>query len=218
MIGGTFDREDSSLRPIALIYDGTDTCTGVLVSRHQVVTPASCVGAMDPRSMRVFLGILDATMVVKDESYVSTEVFGVSSLYPHQGFDSRSLDNNIAVVELDSSSRVTAAQVPRQGSYDGIASGVSLDAYSWVIDSDGPALNSQLNTLRFTGVKSSGVSLPRGTRAVSTSRDESIGHFALIFDRSGVFQGFSFYDETRSDVVLFVAMAEYDFNGSDFYY
>lgn len=128
---------------VALINSANQyLCGGALIGQSWVVTAAHCVTSMVRNSEEIYirLGDTDLTNSLKDESAVTVKV---STSYIHHNHNGQTLDNDIALLKLetpvDLSSSVCLACLPTRGSTRKAGKLCTVTGYGYV--NEGEKLN-----------------------------------------------------------------------------
>ncbi|KAJ9593924.1 hypothetical protein L9F63_014638 [Diploptera punctata] len=100
---------------VALLRDDKFFCGGTLITRFHVLTAAHCLESVSPEEITVVLGEYDRT----NPTETNTEVRNLVSGIQHDNFELTTFDNDIGLLELDSSvdftPNIRAACLPNVG-------------------------------------------------------------------------------------------------------
>lgn len=118
----------------ALVYKNQDAyqgqfCGGSLIKDRYVLTAAHCVDDLKKAGLDVIVGINDLNKSVSEGTRVS-----VKSIFVHPFYDSVSLNNDIAVLELSraiTTNEATPVSIAESATRDATADGTSLKVAGW---------------------------------------------------------------------------------------
>jgi len=201
MKGGT-DSKGLQLQEMVLIAsDKGEYCVGVLVTEQYIMAPANCVESFEPNSTSVYMSVTDASLLQSDE------IDRVDSIVFHEDYDSKTLQNNLAMIrKVQRTTRSTPATLSVDPNDYAVSS--IQKAWSFVTGGSDPALSDSLYVMDLAVQKASG----SGFYTVAALKAENPGHFAVLYNPDGVVVGFSYFDPsitTESNSVAVLQVSEY---------
>ena len=102
---------------------GEHFCGASLIDSTHVLTAAHCIESEQAENIQVVISEFDLTQGSDQE-----EKLAVKNIYMHQGYDE---DNDIAILELATSSTKTAVKLAGTTLFDGLSTGDALTVMGW---------------------------------------------------------------------------------------